>query len=154
MIRIIGLSLACLIAVPAAADVYPTPGPDNPRIQSAQWQPGERVVLTALPKTGLTVMLEPGEIIRRVVLSDDRSWEVSVSAEYDSFQIKPADRPSEASLTVETDQRNYDFALQSDLSLSAAYLVRFAYAPAIAAEPEPIYETTGQLWSYKLKGDR
>jgi type IV secretion system protein VirB9 len=147
-------ALLFTFTAPAAADVYPMPGPDNPRIQSASWQAGERVVLTALPKTGLTVMLEPGETIRRVILSDDRSWDVTVSAEYDSFQITPADQAKTASLTVETDQRAYDFALQTGLDLTAAYLVRFA--PNQVSEPafEMPDKPAGETWSYRLKGDR
>jgi hypothetical protein len=69
--------------------VLPIPSDDNPRLQTAEWRAGERITITALPGTALTVMLEPGDEIRRVRVSDDRFWAIKVSSELDSFAILP-----------------------------------------------------------------
>ena len=45
LLALIGLASA----VPAVAQVYPTPGEQSPRIQTVAWEPGQSVVLTALP---------------------------------------------------------------------------------------------------------
>jgi|GEM_PF-548357 type IV secretion system protein VirB9 len=148
--------LAC--AAPLAAQVFPMPGPETPRIQTAQWRPGEPVVLTALPQTALTVMLEPGEIIRRAALGGSPVWEVAVSAEADSFQITPLSGAVTASLTVETDRRVYNFQLETGDGLQAAYLVRlqFAGGAGIAQSPsgQGLIELTGLDWTYRLRGDQ
>jgi len=147
-------------AMPAIAQVYPTPGEQTPRIQTVAWAPGQSVVLTALPQTALTVMLEPGERIERVTLSGSRSWEVDVSAETDSFQIVPQLNAAPASLRVETDLRRYDFALEVGESLLSAYLVRFEFEPPahmMLSEGEPEAAATpidNLTWSYRLRGDR
>jgi type IV secretion system protein VirB9 len=147
--------LAC--AAPLAAQVFPMPGPETPRIQTAQWRPGEPVVLTALPQTALTVMLEPGETIRRATLGGSPVWEVAVSAEADSFQITPLSGAVTASLTVETDRRVYSFQLETGDGLQAAYLVRLKFDGGTgdlqsqsAAGP---VDLTGLDWTYRLRGD-
>jgi type IV secretion system protein VirB9 len=148
--------LAC--SAPLAAQVFPMPGPETPRIQTAQWSPGEPVVLTALPQTALTVMLEPGEIIRRAALGGSPVWEVAVSAEADSFQITPLSGAVTASLTVETDRRVYNFQLETGDGLQAAYLVRLKFGDGtdIAQSPSgqgPV-DLAGLDWTYRLRGDQ
>jgi len=154
LVFIAGLTLAA--HAPAHADIYPMPGPENPRIQSASWEANQNYVLTALPETALTVMLEPGEIIQRVTVNDDRSWNVSVSAEFDSFQITPSKFARQAELSVQSNKRSYSFTLQSDLSLTAAYLVRFSYGedfpPPILVDP--MLDAADEKWNYRLRGDR
>ena len=71
------LSAWVVISPPAGnAQIFPTPGPETPRVQSVQWVDGQAIVLTAMPETTLTVMLEPGEAIRRASLSGSRAWDV------------------------------------------------------------------------------
>lgn len=151
-------ALALLVcAAPLAGQVFPMPGPETPRIQTAQWRPGEPVVLTALPQTALTVMLEPGETIRRATLGGSPVWEVAVSAEADSFQITPLSGAVTASLTVETDRRVYNFQLETGDGLQAAYLVRLQFGGG-AGIPQPppgqgLVDLTGLDWTYRLRGD-
>jgi type IV secretion system protein VirB9 len=157
-------SLACLALLtaraPLAAQVFPTPGPETPRIQSAPWRAGEPLVLTALPQTALTVMLEPGERIQRATLSGSGAWQVAISAEEDSFQITPGPDAMPASLSVETDRRAYSFLLETGDGLQAAYLVRLQFAPAQPAFQSPAPAQTfadalGELTStWRLRGDQ
>jgi type IV secretion system protein VirB9 len=150
------LTLAC--AAPLAAQVFPMPGAETPRIQTADWRPGEPVVLTALPQTALTVMLEPGETIERATLGGSPVWEVAVSAEADSFQITPLLGAEPANLTVQTDRRAYSFLLETGVSLQSAYVVRLRFAGGSAVPPpqseQGPTDLTGLDWSYRLRGDR
>lgn len=153
------LPFALLIAsmtCPLAAQVFPVPGMDTPRVQTVQWRAGEPVVLTALPGTTLTTMLEPGETIQRVVVGGDRGWQVSVSSEADSFQITPQSGALPTLLTIETDARIYEFALETGDGLQAAYLVRIEYGPSqpVAIAPEIGGTVEGLDWNYRIRGDR
>jgi len=146
------------MGAPLMAQVFPIPGPDTPRIQSAEWRPGEPLVLTALPQTALTVMLEPGERIQRATLSGSPAWQVAVSAESDSFQVTPGPGAVPASLSVETDRRAYSFLLETGDGLQAAYMVRVQFD---AAQPTNQQQVTGSSeshenldWTYRLRGDR
>jgi type IV secretion system protein VirB9 len=142
---------------PVAAQVFPTPGAETPRIQTAEYHPGEPLVLTALPQTALTVMLEPGETIQRATLGGSPTWELAVSAEADSFQIKPLIGAVPASLSVETDRRAYSFLLETGDGLQAAYLVRLQFGAGLSilpGQPVPTSRDIGGLeWTWRLHGD-
>lgn len=153
------LAAASLVALgsPLLAQVFPMPGPETPRIQTADWRPGEALVLTALPQTALTVMLEPGETIQRATLGGSPAWEVAVSAEADSFQITPFAGAEPANLTVQTDRRAYNFLLETGDGIQAAYLVRLQFGggtpvPPLQSGQSPT-DLTGLDWSYRLRGD-
>lgn len=149
--------LALVLSASAHAQSVPVPGADNPRVQTAWWQPGTRIVLTSLPGTPLTVTLEPGDLITRVTLSDDRAWAVKVSAERDGFTILPERGAAAAELTVETARRVHEFDLKTGSGLAAAYLVRIAYAAPDAAAPDAEgsqIEPGEPRWAYRLSGNR
>lgn len=146
----------CLLASSVSGQVYPKLGSDTPRIQTVSPEQGERVVLTALPETALTVMLEPGQAITRITLEGNRTWDVRVSAETDSFQVTPQAGAAPAVIYVQTYAQTYEFALQVSAGLQAGYLVRVVSPFALteenrAASPSAIKNLN---WSYKLSGDR
>lgn len=148
---------AVLLPLAAAAQVLPMPEPVNPRLQTVKWEDGRQVILTALPRTALTVVLEPGEAIERVALGDQGAIAVQVSAEGDSFTVVPRAETEGVALMVETNRRSYPFNVRTGTGLLAAYLVRFTYGDQPALQPPEITtspEPTGQLWAYRLKGDR
>ncbi len=150
---------ALLCAAPLAAQIYPTPGAETPRVQTVVWQPNEDVVLTALPQSNLTVMLEPGETILRATLSESRDWEIIVSPELDSFSVSPSAAARSATLAVQTDYRTYQFRLEVGEGLLAAYLVRFDFeAPEMLRTEQRDQQVSvpvgGLDWSYRLRGDR
>lgn len=143
------------VSAPLGAQLVPTPSEETPRIQSVEWRPGEPIVLTALPQTALTVMLDPGEQIVRASLASDYGWEVVIVAENDGFQVKPQAGAEMAQLSVQTSTRFYEFALEVEQSLQSAYLVRLTYGRAMRQEDElAVEETEALLWSYRLRGDR
>lgn len=152
------IALLLVIGAPLAAQVFPIPGPETPRIQTAEWRLGEPLVLTALPQTALTVMLEPGERIQRAALSGTPAWQVAVSAESDSFQVTPGVGAVPASLSVQTDRRAYSFLLETGDGLQAAYVVRVRFGAAQPANGPQVMGSSqilGNLdWTYRLRGDR
>lgn len=154
------LPLALLCAAPAAAQIVPLPDPDTPRIQHAQWQAGETVLLTALPNTPLTVLLEPGDEITRITMSDAISnkgdaWAVKVSSEYDSFTLLPDREAQPATLQVKTVKRSYAFRLQTGNGIEAAHLVRLTFPTndGPAERSESHLQPGDARWSYRLRGD-
>jgi type IV secretion system protein VirB9 len=150
------LVLGC--ASPLSAQAFPVPGAETPRIQTAEWRPGEPLVLTALPQTALTVMLEPGEIIERATLGGSPVWQVAVSAEADSFQITPLFGAVPANLSVETDRRAYSFLLETGDGLQAAYLVRLRFGGGSSnvqtSSAQSPLDLSGLDWTYRLRGDQ
>ncbi len=146
-----------LLASPLLAEVHPMPSEDSPRIQTIKWERGQRTILTALPETALTVMLEPGDSIQRVTLGNDLDWDVKVSPEFDSLSVIPTSRASATDLLVETGTRRYEFQLESEISLLAAYLVKFDYSDAdkVANTSAPVeWSSSAKRWSYQMRGDR
>lgn len=155
MRSIIAALLFMFGASAATAQIFPTPGASNPRIQSAPWTDGETIVLTALPETTLTVVLEPGETIVRATLDGSRLWEVSVPSERNNLQITPELGAAPSSLIVETDTRRYEFLLEAGQGLMAAYLVSLEYGPTIlGTESANTEDITNLTWGYRLRGDR
>ena len=149
----------CLLAIPAtlAAQVMPQPGPDTPRVQTVQFIVDQPVLLTLLPETPPTVMLERGETITDVTpVGDD--FRVRVSSERNSFVILPAQGADTSTMDVTTSERSYRFNLRVENDYSAALLVRFtdnadhsgqdSYG-ALETEFQP-----AQTWLYRLRGDR
>ncbi len=152
--RIAFCVLLLMVPLPAQGQIMPKPSMENPRIQTVRWVDGEEVVLTLLPKTGMTVMLEPGERITRITTDNSQKFDLRVSADQDSFLILPQVENAAGVLSVDTDRRNYRMRLRSSSELMAAYLVRFDYA---LPELKPIAESVedkGPFWFYRLRGDR
>ena len=148
------LLLAALPAA-AAAQVAPTPGFDDPRLQIVAFDPARPVRLVALPGANLTVMLLPGEQITRTVVSDETAFDVRVAGANDSLNLTPLRADAAATLLVDTEARRYEFDLATGDGLTAAYLVRFV-APGtpvpVAAQPAaPAAALTGE---YRLSGER
>jgi len=132
-------ALAFLLAVSpigALGQVAPSPGFDDPRLQTVFYDPARAVRLVAFPRANLTVMLLPGERIQRAVLSDPGAFEVTVTQSADSLNILPLRADATASLTVDTGLRRYAFELETGEGLAAAYVVRFV-PPMVAPPPLP-----------------
>jgi type IV secretion system protein VirB9 len=162
MIRLAILSAALLFALPATAQILPDPGPTNPRMQTVTWQNGQRIILTALPMTGLTVVLQPGERIVAHSLAFPEQWDLRISPERDSFHVTPRVPDAESALTVTTDRRQYIFTLQTGDNLNAALLVQvidnrtWPMAPNTGPLQLPVttQPATPSMRTYRLRGDR
>lgn len=139
--------------VPLTAQVLPQPDSEHPRIQSVQYVSGQQVVLTMLPETPLTVVLEPGDAIADVRPGPEGGFTTRVSAERDSFTILPLEPSARSTLEVTTRQRDYSFLLKVDYGPEAALLVRYDYRAAAPATAEQRPVST-QRWTYRFRGDR
>ena len=149
------LLLLLIAAVPGAAFAQqaPTPGFDDPRLQTVAYDPARPVRLVAFADATLTVMLLPGERIERIVLSDPAAFDVRVTGPGDGLNIAALRSDGAATLLVDTPLRRYEFDLATGDGLAAAYLVRFVdprgpARPAVETAQGPI---TGE---YRLSGER
>lgn len=155
MIRLLFACALTGLSVAAAAQVLPRAERSDPRLQTIGWVEGREVTLTAMPLTGLTVMLVPGEKVVRVANADEQSLKVQVSAEGDSVLLLPQSALDGVRVRVQTDKRTYPLRVHTEKSLLAAYLVRFTYGSADESrDPVPSPSTSGATWTYRLKGDK
>ena len=143
-------------AAGAAAQVSPTPGFDDPRLQTVSYDPARPVRLVAFPDASLTVMLLPGEQIERVVVSDPQAFDARPTGSNDSLSIKALRGDAAARLLVDTAQRRYEFDLTTGSGLAAAYVVRFVSGSATEQAPvyvqaAPVPAITGE---YRLSGEQ
>ncbi len=152
MMRLAILAGLVVWPVSLAAQTTPQPGADTPRIQSVQFIPGSPVLLTMLPETPITVLLEPGEYITGVTPGEGDDFRIRVSSDRNSFMILPTEIARMGTLDIGTRGRSYNFSLRVEPSHSAALLVRFIESThdyAAEADPRPL-----QSWRYRLRGDR
>jgi type IV secretion system protein VirB9 len=149
----ISLLLAALPAA-AAAQVAPTPGFDDPRLQTVAFDPSRPVRLVAFPGANLTVMLLPGEQITRTIVSDESAFQVRVTGSNDSLNVTPLRADGVAKLLVDTALRRYEFDLATGDGLTAAYLVRFVAPGSPASTPAGAATTPAATGEYRLSGER
>lgn len=151
----LGLVLTVGLSLPATAQIYPEPAPDNPRLQTIAYDPAQPVVITMLPETPVTVMLEPGETINSVTPGFGQDYRVRVSSEMNSFVVMPVHEAREGTLDVITAQRDYRFLLRVEDGYSAGLVVRFVDELAAPVPPNDLPDTQEpmQTWGYRMKGD-
>ncbi len=153
MIRFIASMWLLLCAAPLVAQIVPQPGPDTPRVQTVSYIAHQQVLLTMLPDTPITVMLEPGELIADVRPQAGDDFRIRVSSERNSFMILPTRGAQSGLLEVSTPAREYSFMLRVDQGYGAALLVRFVGEQAVTEDySAPSHPT--QTWLYRLRGDR
>jgi len=152
------LLLISVMPATAMAQASPTPAFEDPRLQTVAYDAARPVRLVAFPTANLTVMLLPGDRITRVVSSDSKAFDVRITGSLDSLNIAALRPDAVATLLVETNERHYEFDLETGQGLAAAYIVRFVEngpssvpsPPAGPVTPDPA-ALTGE---YKLSGDR
>lgn len=149
------LLLASASISQAQRPVVPNLELDNPRVQTIGWEPGIEVLLTIMPGSGTTIMLEPGEAIGRVILTNEFDYSVRISPEGNSLLVLADQAAEAAGMIIETDRRSYPFSLRTGQGLTAAYLLRFTYGTPAARAPSPVAPPAlTESWSYQLRGDR
>lgn len=144
-----------LLGAPAMAELAPSLGREDPRIQSVVFEPESRTRLVAFPQTPLTIVLLPNDPIARATISDADAFQVSIVGHNDSVLVTPRLVGATASLLVETRSRRYELDLATGSGLAAAFLVRFVDRQQNEAAAQPAPEQAPQeLGSYRLSGDR
>lgn len=151
--------LALLLASPAQAAVSPTPGPEDARIRSVDFDPEQVVQLKGF--VGYQLMLEfgPDERIENVAVGDATAWQVTPNRRANLLFLKPLVPEAATNMTVVTDLRRYAFELTAGSPMTRAadlaYIVRFRFAPAAdagpAARPAP---PPVRNRAYTVKGSR
>lgn len=147
------LTVLALLAAPAVAEVVPTPGLSDPRIQSVAYDPEEVVALRLAEGFAVTIRFSPDERIELVTLGDSGGWQAQVSRRADALVVKPAPGALPTNLTVITDQRSYVFALAESASASQLqpYVLNFVYPPVPQGPAQAAREQSAR---YELKGER
>lgn len=153
------LPLLCLLGWPAslAAQLMPQPSDETPRIQTVQFVQGAPVLLTMLPDTPLTIMLEPAQSISSVTPGDGDDFKIRVAADRGSFMILPTPEARAGTLDIATQNRAYTFLLRVEASHAAALVVRFVDLPALhqtSDNPEDHNPVSLETWHYRMRGDR
>jgi type IV secretion system protein VirB9 len=140
---------------PLGAQVRPSAGTGDPRIQSILYSPDQVFQLQGAPGYALNVELSPDEQVENIALGDSSAWQVTASHRGDHIFIK-ALQAVPTNMTVITNIRLYNFDLVPGSPGEIAYTVRFRYpAPADAAadgaDDAPSAFGEGR---YRLSGDK
>lgn len=145
------------LAIPSllAAEVRPTPGTGDPRIQTVLYDPEQVIQLEVATGYQLTLEFGPDERIETVAVGDIGSWQVTPDKRGDHLFVKSAGGGILTNMTVVTDARTYTFLLTPTSGGPAAspFTVRFRFAPAalatVAADA-----STPEVGRYRLSGSR
>ena len=148
------LGLALCAAAPAAAQVRPTPGAGDPRIQTIDYDANQVFQIQAAPGYQVTLHFGADEVIENVAVGDSTAWQVSANRNGGHLYIKPL-QMAPTNMTVVTNVRIYAFDLVPlpGPSPDMAYTIRFNYpsaaGPQQTASAELIVEGR-----YRLSGEQ
>jgi type IV secretion system protein VirB9 len=146
------LALTALSPAASLAQLRPTPGPGDPRIQTVAYDANQVVQLQVAAGFQLAVEFAPDERIENVAVGESGAWLVTPNKRGDHLFIKATQPGVTTNLTVVTDARSYAFEL---LPLygplpDMAYTVRFTYpTPAVASVAAAPVPEPGR---YKISG--
>lgn len=155
--RFAAAAALAVLATAASAQVAPSPGFDDPRLQTVAYDPSRPVRLVAFPDASLTVVLLPGEQIQRIAVSDPLAFEAHAIGANDSVSIRPLRADAAGTLLVDTAQRRYEFELATGNGLAAAYVVRFVGGDVAASAPPARVQRAAPAEAaaaYRLSGER
>jgi type IV secretion system protein VirB9 len=144
--------LAALIALaPAAlsAQVHPTAGSGDPRIQNVLYDADQVVQLQGTPGYQIDVEFAADEAIENVAVGDSAAWQVTPNRRGDHLFVKNLISGVTTNMTVVTSARTYYFELAPLSGGEMAYNVRFRYPNAQAAAEETPANIEGR---YRLSG--
>jgi type IV secretion system protein VirB9 len=145
--------LAAMIALaPAglAAQVRPTPGSGDPRIQTVLYDADQVVQLQGTPGFQIDVEFAADEAIENVAVGDSAAWQVTPNRRGDHLFVKPLMSGVTTNMTVVTSARTYFFELAPLSDGAMAYTVRFRYPSALAAADDGA--ATNVEGRYRLSG--
>jgi type IV secretion system protein VirB9 len=145
--------LGLLLGSAAAAEVTPSPGPADPRIQSVIYDPQQVVRLRTAPGYALTIEFSPDERIETVAIGTSAQWQVTANKRADLLFVKQEQGAVDTNLTVVTDARRYVFALVPGYGpdQSLPYALRFTY-PGTSSAPDVMIERTPG--SFRFSGSK
>ena len=150
--RLVAL-LLLFAAQPLMAQVSPTPGNADSRLQSVPYNPDQIVALSVASGYQLMVRFAPGEIVETIAVGDSSAWQVTASKRGDIVFIKNLLANSVTNMTIVTDARVYNFELapSSGYGGASAFSVGFIYPEPIKATVEPKNQ---EQFDYRIRGSR
>lgn len=156
MTRLGAILLLCAATAPALAEVRPTPGTGDPRIQTILYDPDQVVQLQVAPGYQLTLEFGPDERIENVAVGDSGAWQVTPNKRGDHLFIKAAQNGVTTNMTVVTEARTYNFSLTPAYGPTPdlPFTVRVRFPPPAVATVEPGNGTAPEIGRYKVSGAR
>lgn len=148
------LALALCGAMPAAAQVRPTPGAGDPRIQTVDYDANQVIQISAAPGYQVTLHFGADEVIENVAVGDSTAWQVSANRSGGHLYVKPLQGVA-TNMTVVTNVRIYAFDLVPlpGPTPDMAYTVRFNYPSAGTAQQTASAELIVE-GRYRLSGEQ
>lgn len=152
------LPLFFLLGWPASlsAQLVPQPSDETTQIQTVQFVQDAPVLLTMLPDTPLTILLQPGQSIVGVTPGEGDDFKIRVAADRGSFMVLPTPEARAGTLAIATQTRTYNFMLRVEASHAAALVVRFVDPPALhqaSDTPQDRNPASFETWRYRMRGD-
>lgn len=123
--------IVCLLPMLATAATLPQPGPEDPRIRSVAYNPGEVVEIRGA--YGFQQMIEfgDGEKVESISIGDSLAWQIVPNKAGNLLFLKPVEPKAITNLAVVSDRRSYAFRLVAGEPgpnpLDLTYVVRFRY---------------------------
>ena len=156
MTRLGVILLLCAATAPALAEVRPTPGSGDPRIQTILYDPDQVIQLQVAPGYQLTLEFGPDERIENVAVGDSGAWQVTPNKRGDHLFIKAAQNGVTTNMTVVTEARTYSFSLTPAYGSTPdlPFTVRVRFPPPAVATVEPGNGTVPEIGRYKFSGAR
>jgi type IV secretion system protein VirB9 len=152
---IVRAAILLLLAGSAFAQMRPTPGAADPRLQTVRYDAGQVVELDVAQGYTLMVAFSPGERVETVAVGDNSAWQVTPNKRGDAVFIKAASNAGPTNLTVVSDVRSYAFQLTrlDGAGAETAYVVRFTYDPVV---PVLTGDSAGSepATRYRIRGTR
>jgi type IV secretion system protein VirB9 len=142
--------LLALTPAPLAAQVHPTPGSGDPRIQTVLYDADQVVQLQGTPGYQTDVEFASDEAIENVAVGDSAAWQVTPNRRGDHLFVKNLISGVTTNMTVVTSARTYFFELAPLSGGEMAYTVRFRYPIAQTAAADP--QATQVEGRYRLSG--
>jgi type IV secretion system protein VirB9 len=153
--RVIALLLLAA-STPLSAELRPTPGTGDPRIQTVVYDPDQIITLQVAPGYQLTLEFDAGERIENVAVGDSGAWQVTPNKRGDHLFIKAAQSGVTTNMTVVTDSRTYSFLLAPAYGPmpDLPFTVRIKSAAPAIATIDANGPTKVEEGLYKLSGSR
>jgi len=149
-VRLAAALLILSLPMALSAQVRPTPGSGDPRIQTVLYDADQVVQLQGTPGFQTDVEFASDEAIENVAVGDSAAWQVTPNRRGDHLFVKNLISGVTTNMTVVTSARTYFFELAPLTAGEMAYTVRFRYPSAQAAADEsPATNVQGR---YRLSG--
>lgn len=130
--------LLVALALPGsiAAQIRPTPGPGDPRLQTVAYDASQVVQIQVASGYQVEIDFAQDERIENVAVGDSLAWQATPNKRGDRLFVKAVQPGVTTNMTVVTDARGYAFELVPAYGAGPdmPFVVRFVYpAPAAAA---------------------